>query len=82
MKIEELLEAVDQLDEDAIRLLRNRLDARENSALSNIDTLGVEEWMQQFYKATESFQQLSASEWDEIEWAMNVEYIEPFVDED
>ena len=81
MDFQDILEAVNHLDNEKLRLLRQHIDQREQ--ISEPDDINNPQiWIQKFHEALASLEPLPNDVWDEIEWAMNVEFIEPFVDEE
>jgi len=74
MTFSELLAAVDQLNEDELTQLKQHIESREQHAKA-MDIDAIE---QIFAQMREGF---SETDLDELEWAMNVEYIEPVDDE-
>lgn len=81
MDFQDILEAINRLDKEKLGLLRQHIQQREQ--LTQSDTLdNPHVWIQKFHEALASLEPLPDDVWDEIEWAMNVEVIEPFEDED
>ncbi len=81
MDFQDILEAINHLDKEKLGLLRQHIQVREQLSQSDgIDNPHV--WIQKFREALDSLEPLPDDVWDEIEWAMNVEFIEPFEDED
>jgi hypothetical protein len=74
MTLAEVIKAVDELSPDEIRQLRDYLETRQ--AQQELDIEGIK---QIFSELREGF---SEQDLQELEWAMNAEYIEPVDDND
>jgi hypothetical protein len=72
MSLKEMIEAVDRLSPDEMRQLREHIEQKERETGKR--ELDIEAIEQVFADLREGF---SEEDLDELEWAMNVEYIEP-----
>jgi hypothetical protein len=71
MTLDKLKEAIDQLSADERQHLREYIEQHETPSTKKLDMRALD---QVFAELREGF---SEEDLDELEWAMNVEYVEP-----
>lgn len=74
MTFNELLKAVDQLNDDELTKLKEHIASREQQS----NGMDIDEIERIFAEMREGF---SEQDLDELEWAMNVEYVKPLDDD-